>query len=236
MVAWKTPRLVIVLALALTVPAACGSTNHASNRQASETRSVTARPTKTTQSQAATVTPSPTPTPPSPPRPSSTPTSPARPVSTPAPSPPASPAASPTRPGPLVLRRATGYTVRLPSSWKLQVHRAPAAVLDDWFNPATPRQKLEVYISPAVGATKNPQTGQLDVKHLVPKGASSDIINPWKAAFQRSSQGDPYPDNGIVIITPPGSARPNGYIQVDLWLPAADHGLATQILNSFAPG
>lgn len=229
------PHLVIVLALALTVPAACRSANHSSRTQAAEPRSTVALPTKTTQSQAATVIPSPTQKP-SPPRQTSTPAPPSPPVATPAPSPTASPAASPTRSGPLVLRRATGYTVRLPSSWRLQVHRAPAAVLDDWFNPATPLEKLEVYISPAVGVTKNPQTGQLDVKHLVPKGAASDIINAWKAGYQTVSRGDPYPDNGIVIITPPGSAQPNGYIQVDLWLPAADHGLATQILNSFTPG
>jgi hypothetical protein len=48
---------------------------------------------------------------------------------------------------------------------------------------------------------------------------------------------NPYPDNGLVIATPPVT---DGYVhafwRIDLWLPSSRHAEATAILNSVTVG
>lgn len=256
MILWKMPRLVIALALALTVLVACGSSKHPSKTQAAKTGTLAALRATPEQRSPATVPPSPTriptltpsslpsATPTSTPTPSPTPMPTPVPVPTvaslPAPTPTALhfplPTPTPLSTGALVERQERGYSVVLPASWTCKQSIGPTTVTDYWYDPANPLQRLTVFVSPAVGATENLQTGQLDVQGLVPSGASTNLISSWKAAYETVTSDDPYPDNGLAIITPEGAARPNGYILVDLWLPDSDHGLASQILNSFTPG
>jgi hypothetical protein len=60
-------------------------------------------------------------------------------------------------------------------------------------------------------------------------------LSRWEVAFTARGGGDPYPDNGIVIVLHRGS-HVEGYVQVQLWLPASEHSAATTILNSFRLG
>ena len=57
-------------------------------------------------------------------------------------------------------------------------------------------------------------------------------LSPWKLAFSAFTTDDPYPENGLVIVLDRGGNVAGSEI-VQLWLPANQHALATQILNSF---
>lgn len=65
----------------------------------------------------------------------------------------------------------------------------------------------------------------------LPANSSSFTISSTKVGFREYSQDDPYPGDGIVEV-PPNSNL--GYVLVELWLPDAQHGMASTILNSFA--
>ena len=132
-------------------------------------------------------------------------------------------------------RHEAAYSVELPIGWHFKNESYPSDHATHlWSDPADARRKLEVVLSGCVGcASRGTQPNPIGG---LPAGVLSKLsLSRWEVAFTARGGGDPYPDNGIVIVLHRGS-HVEGYVQVQLWLPASEHSAATTILNSFRLG
>lgn len=128
-------------------------------------------------------------------------------------------------------RSGQGYSIAVPSSWKY----VDASIPSDhstflYTDPNNALRKLQVVVSGCSGCVMNVQDTNdtsLHPENVVPQGASTYRISQRKIAFETYTDGEPYPDNGIII------AATDGYVEADLWLPDSEHATATRILNSF---
>jgi len=132
---------------------------------------------------------------------------------------------------PLVVRTSTtwGYSMLLPASWQFRNASYPSdhSTLI-WSDPVDAAQKLQIVFSGCYGCSHNLATG-------APRPAvggnlrvtSTYSISPTRLAYAAVSSNDPYPDNGLVIVTT------QGYTQIDCWVPQSEHHIATLVLNSY---
>jgi hypothetical protein len=130
-----------------------------------------------------------------------------------------------------------GYSVLLPSNWLFIDASYPSDHATHlWWAPRNALMKLEVVVSGCVGCASIDNYKVPNPAGLVPPGAiGKQRINKWEDAYQSYGTDDPYPDNGIVIVTHQGS-RITGWARFDLWLPASEHTTASAILNSVRLG
>jgi len=132
---------------------------------------------------------------------------------------------------PLVVRTSTtwGYSLLLPASWQFRNASYPSdhSTLI-WSDPIDPSQKVEIVFSGCYGCSHNPTTGapQPAVGGNL-RVTATYSISPTRLAYAAVSANDPYPDNGLVIVTK------DGYTQINCWLPQSAHHMATLILNSY---
>jgi hypothetical protein len=124
------------------------------------------------------------------------------------------------------------YSVELPHGWRFENASYPSDHATHlWFDPSNALRKMEVVLSGCVGCVSsdgapNPSGG------LPPNVVARTRLGRWELAFEAYSSDDPYPDNGVVIVTHRGS-HIEGYVEVGLWLPVREHSTATAILNGF---
>lgn len=136
-----------------------------------------------------------------------------------------------------VLRRVAppggGYSVELPAPWRFANASYPSDHATHlWFDPSNALRRMIVVLSGCVGCAQrdgapNPDAG-------VPAGATHVVrLSADEAAFQQfTSADDPWLANGISVVMRHDGAIV-GYATAELWLPPAQHSLATTILNSF---
>lgn len=136
----------------------------------------------------------------------------------------------------LALRRVAppggGYTVELPPTWRFANASYPSDHATHlWFDPVNALRKMLVVRSGCVGCAQT--NGKPNPAAGVPRGATHVIrLSPSEDAFQNFTDDDPWPANGISIVTRQ-AGKIDGYVSVELWLPPSQHALATTILNSF---
>jgi serine/threonine protein kinase len=121
------------------------------------------------------------------------------------------------------------YSILLPSNW---TDESEGASTDVWVGP-DPNERLQVITSSCAACVSDGNSPNLsDVG--VPQGTfSTTKLNPDALAYEANAGGDPYPDNGVDVVTRQGS-NITGYAEADLWLPSSDHVEATKILDSFS--
>jgi hypothetical protein len=124
-----------------------------------------------------------------------------------------------------------GYSVELPRTWRFANASYPSDHATHlWFDPANALRKMLVVLSGCAGCAQ--KNGHPDPEAAVPAGATSvRRLSPSTAAFQDFTPDDPWVANGIAIVVRQNGAI-DGYVTVELWLPASRHALATTILNS----
>jgi hypothetical protein len=126
-----------------------------------------------------------------------------------------------------------GYHVELPSTWRFANASYPSDHATHlWFDPANALRRVIVVLSGCVGCAEhdgapNPAAG-------VPAGAIHVLrLNANEVAFEQNTPSDdPWLANGISVVMRHDGAI-DGYATVEVWLPPAQHALATAILNSF---
>jgi len=173
------------------------------------------------------------------------------PATTPAPSTTTSvlpaPASPPTtaRAPLLVTVGSPGFTVRLPSTWEAQTGVDIGDVGTSlWVDVDDAQYRLEVDRSGCVSCASSLNQTQPEPQLMLPQGVIHTYrISACQIAFTANYSGAPFmpaglpsetlPDNGLVVVWVYGS-HPDGYAQINLWLPPGDP-LATTILNSFRP-
>lgn len=137
---------------------------------------------------------------------------------------------------PAALKRVSppggAYSVELPRTWRFADASYPSDHLTHlWFDPANALRKLLVVVSGCAGCAQangrpNPAAG-------VPAGATAVVrLSSSALAFRFFSDDDPWMANGLSLVTRQHGTI-DGYASVELWLPAAQHTLATTMLNSF---
>jgi hypothetical protein len=126
------------------------------------------------------------------------------------------------------------YSILVPSNWSYHSEASSADENTDLWVGSNPQEKLQVIVSSCAACATNTDGGP-DARAVgLPAGTVSSFdVNQSALGFQAYSAGDPYPDNGVIVVTNQGST-PTGYAQVDLWLPDSLHSAATRILNSFS--
>lgn len=128
-----------------------------------------------------------------------------------------------------------GYSVDLPSSWHYWRQEHGANWIEYFYrDPRIPWSALTIEGDGCSGCLRDPSTGTLNLESaLGPIVTASHQLSPYRLAFSAIIDPDPLPDNGLVIAIPPVK---DGYVRtwwrIDLWLPAHDRRLATNILNS----
>ncbi|MGO9956057.1 MAG: serine/threonine-protein kinase [Solirubrobacteraceae bacterium] len=128
-----------------------------------------------------------------------------------------------------------GYSVLVPSDWSYQSETSSSGNPEDVWTGPDPNEQLQVVISTCASCVTSGSGGPDPTEVGTPQGTVSSFQpNPWSIGYEAYTQGDPYPDNGLIIVTKQAST-PTGYAQVDLWLPDSQHSTATKILNSFSP-
>ena len=127
------------------------------------------------------------------------------------------------------------YTVPLPVTWRFKDASYPSDHATQlWYDPANPLKKLGVVVSGCVGCVSRHNYTDPYPQGELPQGVTGTYrISPGKLAFTAYATDDPYPENGMVIVTRHGRAI-SGSIILQLWLPASQHKLATYILDNFA--
>lgn len=138
---------------------------------------------------------------------------------------------------PLVWRSAPGhaYVVPLPRGWRFRNASYPSDHATHlWYDPANALRKLIVTLSGCQGCVENGSPDRPNPAGELPQGVVSTYrIDARKLAFEAYTTDDPYPENGVVIVTERGG-HVTGSIILQLWLPQSQHNLATYILNNFA--
>ena len=124
-----------------------------------------------------------------------------------------------------------GYSVELPRTWRFANASYPSDHATHlWFDPANALRKMLVVLSGCAGCAQ--RNGQPDPGAVVPAGATSvRRLSASTVAFQDFTADDPWVANGVAIVVRQNGAI-DGYVTVELWLPARQHALATTILNS----
>jgi serine/threonine protein kinase len=121
------------------------------------------------------------------------------------------------------------YSILLPSDWTYQ---SGGGSTDLWIGPV-PNERLQVVTSSCAacvsdGTRPNPSGAG------VPQGTfSSTKLNSEALAYEANTEGNPFPDNGVDVVTTDGYTV-TGYAEADLWLPSSEHAEATKILDSFS--
>ncbi len=127
------------------------------------------------------------------------------------------------------------YSVLVPSDWSYQSATSASGDAQDVWTGPDPNDKLQVVTSSCASCVTASNGGPDPGAIGAPPGTVSSFkANPWAIGYAADTQGDPYTDNGIIVVTGQGST-PTGYAQIDLWLPDSQHSVATQILDSFSP-
>jgi hypothetical protein len=149
-----------------------------------------------------------------------------------------SPASRSTDASPAALELASppngGYSIMVPSNWSYHAGTsAPGRTTDLWVG-ANPLEKIEIVVSTCASCATDAGGPNPRAVGLPAGTVSSFASNSWAMGFQASTSGNPYPDNGVIVVTAQGST-PTGYAQVSLWLPDGLHSTATRILDSFSP-
>jgi hypothetical protein len=126
------------------------------------------------------------------------------------------------------------YSILVPSNWSYHSEASSSDENTDLWVGSNPQEKLQVIVSNCAACATNTDGGP-DARAVgLPAGTVSSFdVNQSALGFQAYTEGDPYADNGVIVVTIQGST-PTGYAQVDLWLPDSLHSTATRILNSFS--
>jgi hypothetical protein len=127
-----------------------------------------------------------------------------------------------------------GYRVELPSTWRFANASYPSDHATHlWFDPADALRKMLVVLSGCAGCAET--NGHPTPAAGVPQGATSvKRLSASEDVFANFTEDDPWVANGVSIVIRQ-NGRIDGYVSVELWLPPAQHALATTILNSFQP-
>ena len=140
-------------------------------------------------------------------------------------------------PGALAQTQPPGasYTVLVPADWSYESESAASGQREDaWIGP-NPNDRLRVLTSDCAACVTTSSGGPNPHGVTLPSGTYSTFSpNRWAVGYAATTAGNPYTDNGIVVVTGVPST-PTGYTQIDLWLPASQHATATRILDSFSP-
>jgi len=125
-----------------------------------------------------------------------------------------------------------GYSILAPSNWSYRESASSEETTDVW-SGSNEQEKLQVALSScAACATSNGKPSARAVG--LPSGTISSFnINQLAVGYQAYVNGNPNPDNGVIVVTRQGSLT-TGYAQADLWLPSSQHTTATRILDSFS--
>ena len=126
-----------------------------------------------------------------------------------------------------------GYSVLLPRDWRFHDASYPSDHATHlWWEPKNALMKMTVVLSGCIGCVTTSNYTKPNPAGELPEGVTSKVrLNKWEMAFQVYTTDDPYPDNGIVIVTH-NSKGISGSVIVNLWLPTSQHKLATTILRS----
>jgi hypothetical protein len=128
-----------------------------------------------------------------------------------------------------------GYSLNLPTSWHYWRQEHGANWIEYFYrDPRIPWSALTIEGDGCSGCLRDPSTGTLNLESaLGPIVTATHQLSADKLAFSAIIDPDPLPDNGLVIAIPPVK---DGYVRawwrIDLWLPARDRIVATDILNS----
>jgi serine/threonine protein kinase len=127
-----------------------------------------------------------------------------------------------------------GYSIMVPSNWSYHDDGSTSDRTTDLWVGSNTLEKMRIVVSGCAACATSSGGGPDPRAVSLPAGAVSSVeLNPWTVAYQADTSGDPYPDNGVIVVTGQGST-PTGYAQVDLWLPDGLHSTASRILNSFS--
>ncbi len=125
------------------------------------------------------------------------------------------------------------YTILVPAGWQYYAESSPEGTTTDVWLGADQSQKLQLFTSDCVSCVEGEGSPHASSVQLPAGTISSFEINPSAVGFAAQTEGDPNPDNGLIVVTRDG-ATVTGYAQVDLWLPSSMHATATRILDSFS--
>jgi len=126
-----------------------------------------------------------------------------------------------------------GYSILVPSNWSYHTETAPAGDTIGVWGEANSDEKLQVTVSTCASCATDGSGADPRAVGLPSGTVSSFEINKSAIGYQAYANGNPNPDNGVVVVTSEGSTT-TGYAQVDLWLPDSLHSTATRILDSFS--
>jgi hypothetical protein len=134
----------------------------------------------------------------------------------------------------LVQRLGISYSVQLPPTWTMT--ETPFGA--NWVaNVWTGGGGQQARITSSGGSCDLIVAGHLELHYLIPKGRIVEMhfFSPYRLGYEVLTPGDRLPDNGLIIATPApnGPCLIQGTLQLDLWLPTAEHAAATAILNSW---
>jgi hypothetical protein len=134
------------------------------------------------------------------------------------------------------LASRAGYSILVPDGWQFRDRTGLSDHLTHVYrDPVNHRRRLVVTVSTCVGCVmKNVASMDFrpDPAKVLPPGVRSQtLLTKWKLAYRAFWGGNPYPDNGLVVIHHRRS-HIQGYVRTDLWLPASQRSLATRMLDS----
>jgi tRNA A-37 threonylcarbamoyl transferase component Bud32 len=125
------------------------------------------------------------------------------------------------------------YTILVPAGWQYFAESSPEGTTTDLWQGPSSSEKLQVVTNDCGSCAEADGAPSARPLALPPGTTSSFEINSLATGFEARVAGNPNPDNGVIVVTRDGSAAA-GYAQVDLWLPASLHDMASQILDSFS--
>jgi serine/threonine protein kinase len=126
------------------------------------------------------------------------------------------------------------YSVLVPADWSYQSETSSSGNPEDVWTGPNQNDRLQVVTSSCASCVTTNSGGPDPGAVGTPQGTLSTFRpNSWAIGYEAYAQSDPYPDNGIDVVTSQGST-PTGYAQLDLWLPDSQHSTATRILDSFS--
>jgi hypothetical protein len=143
------------------------------------------------------------------------------------------PAAAPSAALARVAPPGGGYSVELPPAWRFANASYPSDHATHlWFDPANALRRMIVVLSGCVGCAE--RNGAPNPEGGVPAGATHVVrLSASEVAFEQfTAADDPWLANGISVVMRQHGAIV-GYATAEVWLPPAQHPLATAILNSF---
>jgi hypothetical protein len=127
------------------------------------------------------------------------------------------------------------YRVLVPVGWRYRNATYPSDHSTEfWFSPTNPLEKLEVISSGCEGCVSVNYDGHTPNPYgMLPDGVfQKHLLNRYVATFSGLVSDDPYPMNGVVVVTHQGTKITGSWV-VSLWLPYSLRTTATQMLNGF---